>query len=323
MNILFILDPYEKLTLEEDTTIAVMAECTRRKHSIWACHSDELEVHNGVPLVFARKTEIGKSSEPNSTIQWREQETSQHNLSDFNVIFMRKDPPFNQEYLTATYVLSLVDTSHTYIVNDPKALRNYNEKLIIFEFPGIYPPTIVTQKKETIKNFVDEHKIAVIKPLYEYGGHGIAVLNRDDKNSNSIIELVSQRGAQSVMVQKYLPEAADGDIRVLILNGKIIGMQNRLASPRDYRNNRSSGGTLAQATLSKKQLDICQKVAMKLPAMGIYFAGLDLIGNFITEINITSPTGLVWMNKLDNVVLERLVVDFLETYAEYTTSKNS
>ncbi len=315
MNILFILDPFEKLIPSEDTTLIVMSEASKRGHIVWACHSDELLIEDGVAVAYARKTTV----KANDKVTWSEGETEKVALDKMQVIFMRTNPPFNSSYLTATYILSRVDETKTLIVNRPEALRNYNEKLLVFEFPQFCAPTLITVRKSDIREFVEKHDTAVIKPLYDFGGHGICVLNKNDKNITSIAEMVTKNFTESVVLQKYIPEAEKGDIRAVALNGKIIGYESRIRSSSEYRNNISSGGHLERANLTKSQKIMAEQVAARLPSLGIFFAGIDIIGDYITEINITSPTGIATINKLENIHLEPLVVDFFESYEKFLT----
>ena len=316
MNILFILDPYEKLIPHEDTTLIVMAEATKRGHTVFGCHSNELVIENGRAYGYVRESKVFSQAKKT----WQESETKKMSLNEMQVIFMRTDPPFNSAYLTATYVLSRIDRTKTFVVNTPEALRNYNEKLLIFEFPEYCAPTLVTSRKSDIRAFVEKHKVAVIKPLYDFGGHGICILTEDDKNFSSITELITKNGTESVMIQKYIPEAERGDIRAVALNGKILGVENRVRAKGEYRNNISSGGSLERATLSEHQKRMAETVAAGLPKKGIYFAGIDIIGDYITEINITSPTGIATINRLENLQLEKHVIDFFESYEKFLIS---
>lgn len=319
MNILFIIDPLETLHLEKDTTFVIMAEATRRGHNVYTCHADELGIETTASsksaYALARKTKI--FGEPD--YKWELEKTEKVELDTMQVIFMRKDPPFNQAYLTATYVLSFVDSKKSFVVNHPTALREYNEKLLALHFNKYAPQTLLTSQKKLIAEFVTEHKKAIIKPLYEFGGRGICILNNDDPNLYSIIELVTQSETQSVLIQQYLPEAREGDIRVVVLNGKIIGSGNRISKGLEHRNNLASGGIMEKISLSEAQLKMCEEVAEALPALGIYFAGLDVIGNYITEVNITSPTGVASINHIEGTHLETQILDFFEDYKKFLT----
>ncbi len=322
MNILFILDPFEKLIPHEDTTLAVMAEASARGHTVWACESIELLIekndsstNSAQAVAYARKTEVTLTPK----VEIKKNDTEKIALGNMHVIFMRTDPPFNSAYLSATYILSQVDASKTFVVNRPEALRNYNEKLLIFEFSEFCAPTIVTSRKSDIRTFVEKYSTAVIKPLYNYGGHEICVLKCDDKNFSSITELVTKNGTEFVMVQQYIPAAEKGDIRAVALNGKILGYENRMRAEHEYRNNISSGGHLERAVLSDRQQHMAESIAAQLPQKGIYFAGIDIIGDYVTEINITSPTGIPTINALENLHLETHVIDFFETYEKFLT----
>lgn len=316
MNILFIIDPLEKLILHEDTSFCVMAEASKRGHRVFECQIEDLYAENGQVRATARNTQAFTS--PNHT--WKSEPSETIALNDMQVIFMRKDPPYTHDYLTATYLLSLVDRKKTFIVNTPESLRLYNEKLLTLEFAEYCPETLVTGDKKLIRDFVHKHSKAIIKPLYSYGGKGICMLSEGDLNMNSIIELVTKGGKEHVMIQRYLPEALKGDIRVVTLGSQILGAENRVASGNDHRNNISSGGTYEKTILTPEQQKIAETIARKLPSLGIYFAGVDLIGNFVTEINITSPTGVATINTLEGTHLETHVVDFFEAYEKYLSN---
>lgn len=303
MNILFIIDPIEKLHAETDTTLVIMKEAARRGHSVWMCRLEDLYIDGAQTRSQARAR---VRSFPDS------RHTRDTALSTMQVICMRKDPPWNTDYLIATMILSLVDGKKTFILNNPEALRNFNEKLGIFNFRKFIPPSIVAKTYGLIDRFLAKHGTIVLKPLEGYGGSGIVVLHKKDKNKRSLIEMLTHRENRYIMAQKYLPEIKDGDLRVLVLNGKILGVQKRLAAADDHRSNISAGGSSHRGRLSVRQKAMCGEVARKLIKDGIYFAGLDIIGNNITEINITSPTGLVKINGHEKVKLEKKVVDFLE-----------
>lgn len=307
-SLLFIIDPLEKL-LPNDTTFIIMAEAYRRGHAVWTATIADLSMENGLPK--ATVTRIAPLLKPK--MNWKIFETAKKPLEYFPLIFMRKDPPFNIDYVLTTSLLSEVDSSKTRVINSPEALRSFNEKLGIFQFPKYIPSTIVTKHATDVSEFLKKHKKIVLKPLHSYGGKGIIVLDHTDKNKNSLLELLTHHETEYLMAQQYLPAVKNGDKRVLILNGKILGQHNRIAAPEDHRSNTSAGGMSHPATLTVPERRMCEQVGAALRTQGIYFAGLDLIGGYITEINITSPTGLVEINKHENAHIEREVVDFFES----------
>lgn len=311
LDILFIIDPLEELHLETDTTFAIMAEACRRGHSVWTTTLKDLSVKESVP--WGQVTKLSVSGGKKKT--WKTLGVRQTPLENIPVIFMRKDPPFSMDYIAATLLLSLVDARKSFILNHPAALRNFNEKLGILQFPDLIPETIVSKRYSDFTAFLKKYQKIVLKPLEGFAGSEIIVLEQKDKNKNALLEMLTHKENRYVMAQRYLPEVKYGDKRVLILNGKILGQQNRIAHSSDHRSNISAGGSSHKTTLSAKERSTCERVAKSLLAQGIYFAGIDLIGGLITEINITSPTGLVKINKHEGTQLEKQVVDFLETVA--------
>ncbi len=309
LDILFIIDPIEELHLETDTTFAIMAEACRRGHYVWTATLKDLSIKGHVPWGNVTKLLVrgGKKK------MWKTLRNRNIPLENIPVIFMRKDPPFSIDYVAATHLLSLVNPKKSFILNHPAALRNFNEKLGILQFPDLIPETIVSKRYEDIITFLKKYKKIVLKPLGGFAGSEIIVLEQGDKNKNALLEMLTQKESRYVMAQRYLPEVKRGDKRVLLLNGKILGQQNRMAHPSDHRSNISAGGTSHKTTLSVKERAMCERVAKSLLTQGIYFAGIDLIGGFITEINVTSPTGLVKINEHEGTQLEKKVVDFLET----------
>lgn len=312
LDILFIIDPPEELHLETDTTFAIMAEACRRSHNVWTATLKDLSVKGCVP--WGNVTKLSVSGGKKKT--WKVLSIRQAPLESIPVIFMRKDPPFSTDYIAATLLLSLVNPNKSFILNHPNSLRNFNEKLGILQFPNFIPETIVSKRYSNFTEFLDKHKKIVMKPLEGFAGSEIIILEQGDKNKNAILEMLTHKENRYVMAQRYLPEVKRGDKRVLVLNGKILGQQNRIAHPSDHRSNISAGGSSHKTTLSAKERNMCERVAKSLLAQGIYFAGIDLIGGFITEINITSPTGLVKINEHEGTKLEKKVVDFLEIAAK-------
>lgn len=307
MNILFIIDPLETLHLETDTTFIIMAEVHRRGHGVWTATLKDLFMKHHIPWGKTTKLSVNGKSK-----SWKILQTREGPLENFAVIFMRKDPPFSMDYIAATSLLSLVNPKKTFVLNHPAALRNFNEKLGILQFPDLIPETMVSKRYEDFITFLKKHKKIVLKPLEGFAGEEVIILEKADKNRNALLEMLTRKETRYLMAQRYLKEVRRGDKRVLILNGKILGQQNRMAHPSDHRSNISAGGISHKTKLTGKEQQICERIGKTLLTQGIYFAGIDLIGGFVTEINITSPTGLVKINEHEGAHLERKIVDFLE-----------
>lgn len=301
MNILFIIDPIKKLHRETDTTLAIMEEANQRDHHVWTSEVSDLRLEGKTPWGRLRR--------------FKKESACDIPLEQIPIIFMRKDPPFTIDYVMTTSLLSLINPKKSFIINHPTALRNFNEKLGIFQFPEFIPPTIVTKKYSDIIAFLKKEKKIVLKPLEGYGGDEIVVLDQKDKNRNALLEILTRKETRFIMAQKYLAAVKHGDKRVLILDGKILGQQNRVAPTDDHRSNISAGGKSYKTRLTPREKKICEIVGKALLKQGIYFAGIDLIGGLITEINVTSPTGLVKINEHEGKKLEKEVVNWLEKYA--------
>lgn len=309
MNILFIIDPLESLHLETDTTFAMAACAKRRKNRVWICGVHDLSLQKNTPFAFATELEKIQSGRRKT---WEKGKSEGQPLAAFQCILMRKDPPVTTDYIMATSLLSLVDRKKTLVVNEPELLRNFNEKLGILQFPKYIPETMVSKRRKDFIDFLQEHRMIVLKPLEGYGGHEIIVLDTKDKNRNSLLEMLTRHETRFVMAQRYLSEVKYGDRRVLLLDGEILGVQNRVAAADDHRSNISAGGSSHKGSLTPHERKIAEHVGAVLKKQGGYFIGLDLIGEYITEINVTSPTGLVKINEHDGVRLEENVLQWIE-----------
>jgi glutathione synthase len=230
---------------------------------------------------------------------------------------MRKDPPFDLKYFFATHLLSLVDQSKCFVMNDPKGLREANEKLYALRFPEQIPQTLVTSDMARLRAFMSElGGEMIIKPLDGCGGSGVFYLNEQDRNTNSILEAATDTGRRLVMGQRYLPEIRQGDKRIIVLNGEPLGAVLRVPLESETRGNIHVGGQCVTTEVTERDREICAALAPLLRADGLYFVGLDVIGSYLTEVNVTSPTGIQEVNALNQVCLERNVVDFVEQQVE-------
>jgi glutathione synthase len=233
-------------------------------------------------------------------------------LETMDAVFMRTDPPVDTPYLYATYILDYIDQTKTLVVNNPNGIRAANEKMYALQFTKAIPETIVSADKSIIRKFVEATQAAILKPLGNKAGEGILFLQAGDRNFNSIVELSTLQGRLPVMVQKYLPEAAYGDKRIILLNGEPIVALNRLSSAGEFRNNMAAGGTVAKTEITQRELDICQQLAAQLRQDGLIFVGIDVIGGYLTEVNVTSPTGIREIDRFEGTRLGQQVINWLD-----------
>lgn len=288
MNILFIADPLSSFKTCKDTTFAMMREAQRRGHRISACEPQDLMWQRGA-AVTAHVRDITLTGD--AAAWFEESGTRAVALKDFDAILMRKDPPFDSEYFYATHLLEQAERDGARVFNKPRALRDHPEKLAIMEFPQFIGPTMVTRDAEDIKRFHAEHQDIILKPLDGMGGMGIFRVGPDGLNLGSITETLNRHGAQSLMVQKFLPEIIDGDKRVLIIGGKPVPYcLARIPQGSEVRGNLAAGGKGVARPLSRRDTEIAEAIGPVLAARGLLLAGVDVIGDCVTEINVTSPT---------------------------------
>ncbi len=233
-------------------------------------------------------------------------------LEEMDAVFMRTDPPVTVPYLYATYILDYIDSAKTLVVNSPSGIRAANEKMYALQFTKAIPDTIVSQDKQVIRKFIDEKGTAVMKPLGGKAGEGILFLQTGDRNINSLIEISTHQGQVPVMVQTYLPEAKDGDKRIVLLNGEPIGAVNRIPTGNEFRGNMAVGGRVAKTEITDRDREICAQLAPTLQRDGLIFVGIDVIGGYLTEVNVTSPTGVREIDRLEDVRLGQQVIQWIE-----------
>lgn len=288
MNILFIADPLASFKIYKDSTFAMMREAQRRGHRISACEQQDLMWQRG-SAVMAHVRDISLTGD---TQDWyTEQGTRQVALKDFDAVLMRKDPPFDSEYFYATHLLEQGERDGARVFNKPRALRDHPEKLAIMEFPQFIGPTLVTRDAEDIKRFHAEHRDIILKPLDGMGGMGIFRVGPDGLNLGSITETLNRHGAQSLMVQKFLPDIVKGDKRVLIIGGKCVPHSlARIPQGSEVRGNLAAGCLGVALPLSARDREIGEALGPVLASRGLLLAGVDVIGDCVTEINVTSPT---------------------------------
>ena len=232
-------------------------------------------------------------------------------LAEVDVVLIRQDPPFDMAYITATHILEHIHP-RTLVVNDPAHVRNAPEKLFVTHFENVMPPTLITADMDEIKAFRAEHKDIIIKPIYGNGGAGVFHITPGDENLGALIELFTATSREPIMVQRYVPDVRKGDKRIILIDGKAAGAINRVPAAGEARSNMHVGGRPEKTELTKREQEICEIIGPTLAKNGIIFAGIDVIGNYLTEINVTSPTGLQEVNRFNDVVLESQIWDAIE-----------
>ena len=317
MKLAFIIDPIHRLDPCHDTSVALMEAAQILGHQILITQANLLSVIDGKAWAVLQQVELvpvelveGRWLAVNP---WFKLSPSAFTpLETMDAVFMRTDPPVNDAYLYATYILDYVDQNKTLVINDPAGIRDANEKMYALQFRECIPETIVSANKQVIRQFVEAKEATILKPLGNKAGEGILFLQSGDRNFNSIIELSTLQGQVPVMVQNYLPQAKEGDKRIILLNGEPIGALNRLSSGSDFRNNMATGGTVAQTTITPREQEICRHLAAKLQQDGLIFVGIDVIGGYLTEVNVTSPTGIREIDRLDGTHLAHQVIQWVE-----------
>ena len=287
LKIAFILDPLSKLKIEKDSSVAMMAAAVARGHRIFACEQGQISLSAGRVIGdFVELTLTGESP------RWyRAGPVDEMVLSEFSVVLMRKDPPFDMEYVYSTYLLEHAERQGARVVNQPRAVRDNNEKYSITEFAALTTDVLVTREPARIRAFVNHHDEAVLKLLDGMGGASIFRVRGDDPNLSVILETMNQFGTRSVMAQKYLPAIADGDKRILLIGGEVVPYSlARIPKVGESRGNLAAGGTGRAQPLSTRDREIAQALAPVLLSRGLFLVGLDVIGDNLTEINVTSPT---------------------------------
>ncbi|WP_028311877.1 glutathione synthase [Derxia gummosa] len=296
MRIAFIADPLEQFRIYKDSTFAMMEAAAKRGHELWAILQPDMAVVDARVVATARRivlTGVAHDSEPHDPrADWfAVAETADIALADFDAVVMRKDPPFDMEYVYSTFLLERAEAEGARVFNKPRAIRDHNEKLAITEFPQYTAPTIVTRSLERVRAFHAEHRDVILKPLDGMGGMGIFRVRDDGLNLGSIFETLTRDGARTIMVQRYIPEIVDGDKRVLLIAGQPVPFcLARIPMAGETRGNLAAGGTGVARPLSERDREIATGLAPTLWARGLMLVGLDVIGANLTEINVTSPT---------------------------------
>jgi glutathione synthase len=280
------MDPIERVNIDADTTFLLMLEAQARGHGLFIYGADKLALDDGRVLARGRSASLRALKGDHHSSG----EVEVRDLSDFDVVLMRQDPPFDLAYITATYFLEKIHPA-TLVVNNPAEVRNAPEKLFVTGFPGLQPPTLITSDAEALHDFHDRHGDMVLKPLYGGGGSGVVKLRAGDPNLDALLELHAMIGREPVIAQQFIPAVSAGDKRILLVAGEPIGAINRIPGQGQVRSNLARGGRAEAVELTARDREICDAIALELKDRGLLFVGIDVIGHYLTEINVTSPTG--------------------------------
>ncbi len=301
------MDPIETININADSTFMLALEAQRRGHGLFHYLPQNLTFRDGVVSAWGHPLTVRRELGNHFTLG----EPRQLDLTEADVVLMRQDPPFDMAYITATHLLEHVHPK-TLVVNDPVHVRNAPEKLLITHFPDLMPPTLISADRRQILDFRAQHGSIILKPLFGNGGAGVFHVKPDDENLNSLLELFTQLYREPVIVQRYLPEVRNGDKRIILVDGKPVGAVNRVPAAGEARSNMHVGGRPEKSALTKREQEMCEAIGPTLKDRGLIFVGIDVIGDYLTEINVTSPTGIQEINRFDGSTLERDVWDAIE-----------
>jgi glutathione synthase len=301
------MDPVETIDIDGDSTFVLGLAAQRRGHILYHYHPRQLTWRDGRVTARARPVEFRRERGNHASLGAEEV----LDLSLLDVVLMRQDPPFDMAYITATHILERIHPG-TLVVNDPAHVRNAPEKLSVTEFRNVMPPTLITSDRQEILAFRAEHKDIILKPLFGNGGAGVFHVKPDDENLASLIEMFTQFYREPIQIQRYEPAVREGDKRIILIDGEAVGAINRIPAEGEARSNMHVGGRAVKSDLSKRDREICEIIGPELKRRGLIFVGIDVIGSYLTEINVTSPTGLQQINRFDGVCLEDRIWDAIE-----------
>ena len=310
------MDPIETINIDGDSSFALMLEAQERGHELWHYEVRNLSLREGVVRGEARTERLTALARPVRVQRVRNDhykfgEAARLDLATMDAVLMRQDPPFDMAYITATHMLEHIHPK-TLVVNDPAAVRNAPEKILVTQFPELMPPTLVTWDVEAIRGFRREHKDIVVKPLFGNGGSGVFRIKEDDENLGSLLEMHFTRSREPLMIQRYEPAVRLGDKRIILVDGEAMGAINRVPAEGESRSNMHVGGRPEKTTLTAREREICERIGPLLREQGLIFVGIDVIGDWLTEINVTSPTGLQEVARFDGTNLAGAIWDAIE-----------
>jgi glutathione synthase len=308
LNVAVQMDPVDRINIRGDSTFALLLEAQRRGHAISYYTPDKLAQRGDRVFATVQPLSVRDKEGDHFTLG----EAKRADLTSFDVILLRQDPPFDMAYITTTHMLERVHPK-TLVVNDPAHVRNAPEKIFVLGFPELMPPTLVTRDLAEIKAFREEHGDIVMKPLYGHGGGSVFRVTKDDLNFGSLYDLFATTFREQWMVQAFLPAVKHGDKRIILVDGEFAGAVNRVPAADDLRSNMVRGGTAKATDLSPREREICAKIGPALRERGLLFVGIDVIGGYLTEINVTSPTGLRAIQNLGGPNIAATIWDCIES----------
>ncbi len=302
------MDPLERINVAGDSTFAIMLGAQKRGHRLFHYIAPDLSYRDGRVPARARPAEVrDRAGDHYAYGDWRVLDLA----ADVDVVLMRQDPPFDLGYITATHLLERIQPE-TLVVNDPASVRNAPEKLFVLDYARFMPPTMITRSLEETRAFQATHGEIVVKPLYGNAGNAVFKVGRDGANLGSLVELFGHVWVEPFMVQAFLPQVAEGDKRIVLIDGKVTGAINRVPGRGEIRSNLAAGGTAHPTELTERELEICDALGPELARRGLLFVGIDVIGGFLTEINVTSPTGIVAIDKFNGTDTPAMIWDAIE-----------
>ena len=301
------MDPLEGIKIDADSTFALALEAQRRGHTLYHYLAQDLTFSAGQVWARARPLTVQRVAGDH----FRLGEGAVLDLGSVDMVLMRQDPPFDMSYITATHILQHIHP-RTCVLNDPVEVRNAPEKLFVTHFPDLMPPTLITSDREAIRAFREQHEDIILKPLFGNGGAGVFHVDPDDDNLNALLEMFTQFYREPIVVQRYLPEIREGDKRIILIDGRAAGAVKRVPKAGEARANLHVGARPEKATLTRRDRDICEAIGPELKKRGLVFVGIDVIGDYLTEINVTSPTGIQEIGRFDDVSLEAELWDAFE-----------
>jgi glutathione synthase len=301
------MDPIERISIRGDSTFALMLEAQKRGHALAYYTPDQLALRGADVFATVRPVTVRDVEGDHFALA----ELQRTRLQDFDVVLLRQDPPFDLAYITTTHLLERIHPG-TLVVNEPAAVRNAPEKMFVMEFPDLMPPTLITRNLSEIKAFRAEHGDIVMKPLYGKGGEAVFRLAQEDLNFGSLYDLFAVTFREQWVVQKFLPAVREGDKRILLVDGQFAGAVNRVPAPDDLRSNMVRGGTPTQTELTKREREICERLGPALRERDLLFVGIDVIDGYLTEINVTSPTGIRAIKRLGGPDIAAMIWDKIE-----------
>ena len=301
------MDPIESIDIDADSTFVLAMEAEGRGHALYYYLPDSLAFRDGRIYAKARPLSVRRKKGDHFVLG----EQTELDLAAVDIVLMRQDPPFDLAYITATHLLEHVHPG-TLVVNDPAEVRNAPEKLFVTRFEGLLPPTLIASDRDEILAFRAEHDDIVVKPLYGNGGAGVFHVRPEDENLGSLLDMYADIFREPIIVQRYLPEVRNGDKRIILVDGEAVGGVSRMPQDGDARANFHAGGAARKTALTPRERDICARIGPALRERGLIFVGIDVIGDYLTEINVTSPTGIQEINRLDGICIEALIWDAIE-----------